>query len=159
MSLNATEEMSDLQKRLIRELQEDGRVSYRELAHRLHFSPPTIAAAIRDLESSGVVRKFTVQLDMAQLGFLMRAIVSLSVPSQDIVTGVYGALKEIPQVVRYYRVTGTVDYYVEIAATSLSDLDNALAMLGRVGKTETSIIMDDWEMPSRYLPQRQEDGK
>ena len=144
--------LTELQRAILSELQKDGRISFRELAKKLHFSPPTIAANLHELETSGVIQKFTVQLDFKKMGFLMRAIVCLSVPHQDIETGVYDALKAIPQVVRYFRATGTFDYYVEVAALSLADLDNALSRLGKIGKTQSSIVMDSWEDTSRYLP-------
>lgn len=145
------DELTELQRAILTELQRDGRISFRELAKKLGFSPPTIAANLREMEASGVIRGFTVLLDFKKMGFLLRAIVCLCVPQQDIETGVCDALKAIPQVVRYYRATGNFDYYVEVAALSLADLDSALASLGKIGKTQTSILMDSWEDSSRYL--------
>ena len=138
-------ELSELQKRIVEELQVNSRISFKELAEKLHFSPPTIASQLHELESAEVVQKFTVQLDYHKLGFLLRAIASVSMPNQDIKTGIQNILATIPQVVRYYRVTGVFDYYVELVATSLADLDSALISLSRVGKTQTSIILESYE--------------
>jgi hypothetical protein len=44
--------------------------------------------------------------------------------------------------VRYFRITGEFDDYVELAARSLSDLDRALVDLCRVGRTQTSIVLE-----------------
>jgi Lrp/AsnC family leucine-responsive transcriptional regulator len=137
--------LSGLQKRIIDELKENSRVSFRELARKLHFSAPTIAAGLRELEESDVVQKFTVLIDHEKAGFALRAIASVSVPLQEFRTGIDDILCSIPQVVRYYRVTGEFDYYVELAARSLSDLDKALIDLCRVGKTQTSIVLESRE--------------
>jgi Lrp/AsnC family leucine-responsive transcriptional regulator len=135
-------ELSDLQKRIIDELKGNSRISFRELAKKLHFSAPTIASSLHELEESEVIQKFTVQLDHEKAGFALRAIVSVSVPLPEFRAGIDDILSSIPQVVRYYRVTGEFDYYVELASTSLSDLDHALVDLCRVGKTRTSIVLE-----------------
>ena len=137
--------LSDLQKRIIDELKENSRISFRKLAKKLHFSAPTIAANLQELEESGVVQKFTVRLDHEKAGFMLRAIASVSVPLSEFRAGIDDILNSIPQVIRYYRVTGAFDYYVELIATSLSDLDHALVDLSRVGKTQTSIVLESYE--------------
>jgi Lrp/AsnC family leucine-responsive transcriptional regulator len=138
-------ELSDLQKRIIDELEKNSRISFRELAKKLHFSAPTVAANLRDLEESEVIQKFTVQIDHEKAGFALRAIASVSVPLSEFRAGIDDILLSIPQVVRYYRVTGEFDYYVELAARSLSDLDRALIDLCRVGRTQTSIVLESRE--------------
>jgi Lrp/AsnC family leucine-responsive transcriptional regulator len=137
--------LSDLQRRIIDELNENSRVSFRELAKKLHFSAPTIAANLRELEESEVIQKFTVRIDHEKAGFMLRAIVSVTVPLPEFRAGIDEVLCAIPQVVRYYRVTGEFDYYVELVAVSLSDLDRALIDLCRVGKTQTSIVLENRE--------------
>jgi Lrp/AsnC family leucine-responsive transcriptional regulator len=137
--------LTDLQKRVIDELNENSRVSFRELAKKLHFSAPTIAANLRELEESEVIQKFTVQINHEKVGFMLRAIVSVTVPLPEFRAGIDDVLCSIPQVVRYYRVTGEFDYYVELVAVSLSDLDHALIDLCRIGKTQTSIVLESRE--------------
>jgi Lrp/AsnC family leucine-responsive transcriptional regulator len=137
--------LSDLQRRIIDELKENSRVSFRELAKKLHFSAPTVAANFRELEDSEVIQKFTVRLDYEKTGFMLHAIASVTVPLPEFRAGIDEVLCSIPQVVRYYRVTGEFDYYVELAAVSLSDLDHALIDLCRIGKTRTSIVLESRE--------------
>ncbi|MDR2137613.1 MAG: Lrp/AsnC family transcriptional regulator [Synergistaceae bacterium] len=160
MGLNEnTGGLSDLQKRIIDELKENSRISFRELAKKLHFSAPTIAANLRELEESEVVQKYTVRLDHEKAGFMLRAIASVSVPLSEFRMGIDDILNSIPQVVRYYRVTGAFDYYVELAATSLSDLDHALVDLCRVGKTQTSIVLESHEKGCPSLAEQTSEGK
>lgn len=156
---DVSKDLSELQKRILEELQLNSRISFRELSEKLHLSPPAIAAKIRDMESEGIIRRFTIHLDYKKLGFLLRAIVSISVPNQDVEAGTHDILMGIPQVVRYHRGTGMYDYYVEVAATSLSDLDHALTSLSRVGKTQTSITLESYERDSFCLSSACDDKK
>jgi Lrp/AsnC family leucine-responsive transcriptional regulator len=149
--------LSGLQRRIIDELMENSRISFRELAKKLHFSPPTIAANLRELEESGVIQKFTAQIDHEKAGFALRAMVSVSVPLSEFRAGVDDILLSIPQVVRYYRVTGECDYYVELVAKSLADLDCALIDLCRVGRTQTAIVLESRE--KGYPPLADAKGK
>jgi Lrp/AsnC family leucine-responsive transcriptional regulator len=139
-------EMSELQKRMVDELLKNGRISLKALSEKLKFSTPTIAANFRELEESQIIRRFTVQIDHEKTGFAIRAIVFVTVPLPEFRTGIDDILKAIPQVVRYCRMTGEFDYFVELAAISLTDLDHALIDLCRVGKTQTSIILESQEI-------------
>jgi Lrp/AsnC family leucine-responsive transcriptional regulator len=130
---------------MLDELLQNGRITLKELSNKLQFSAPTIAANFRELEEDEVIRKFSVEIDHEKAGFGIRAIVSMTVPLPEFRKGIDENLQAIPQVVRYYRVTGDFDYYVEIAATSLAELDDALIALCYIGKTQTSIILESHE--------------
>lgn len=143
--------ITDLQRRILSELERNGRLSFRELGKRLGFSAPTIAGNLHDLETSGVIQKFTMQLNFEKMGFMLRAIICLSVTMNEDGMSAAAAISGIPQVVRYHRVTGMFDFYVEVAAVSLPDLGDAVAQLNKIGKTQTSVVMESWEDASRYL--------
>ncbi|MDR2529590.1 MAG: Lrp/AsnC family transcriptional regulator [Synergistaceae bacterium] len=137
--------LPDLQKRILEELKEDCRTSSKELAKKLNFSVAAITANLHELEKSGVIQKFTVRLDLEKIGFMLRAIVSVSILPSESSVEIDEVLSSIPQVVRYYKVTGEFDYYVELAATSLADLESSLMNLCRIGKTQTSIVLESRE--------------
>ena len=64
-----------MNRRMLGELQRDGRVSLAELARRLHISPPTVAERLTRLESAGVIRGYHADVDPVAAGYSLTAIV------------------------------------------------------------------------------------
>ena len=53
--------------RLLAELQADGRLSFNELARRVHLSPPAVAERVRRLEQAGVITGYAARVDPARV--------------------------------------------------------------------------------------------
>ena len=70
--------LSDIDRRLVALLVEDGRMSVNELAGRLHVSRATAYARLRRLRQDGVITGFTASVDPARAGLGVTAIVLCS---------------------------------------------------------------------------------
>lgn len=54
--------------RILKELQQDSRLSIRELSKRVNLSPPSVTERIRKLEDSGIIEGYTIKINEAALG-------------------------------------------------------------------------------------------
>ncbi len=54
---------------ILREVQQDGRISNNELARRINLSQPAAHSRLKRLQSAGVIQGFTAQLDYEKLGY------------------------------------------------------------------------------------------
>ena len=61
-----------IDRRIIGILQTDGRISWRELADRVHLAPSSVADRVRRLEQTGVIRGYAASLDPRALGHDVR---------------------------------------------------------------------------------------
>jgi len=61
--------------RILTELQADARTSLAELGRRVHLSQPAVAERVRKLEAAGVITGYRATVDLAALGFGIRALV------------------------------------------------------------------------------------
>lgn len=68
----------DLDERLIKAMQEDGRASLRALARRLGVSTTTVGKRLQRLLERGIIRRFKPVLDYEKLGFQITTITQLS---------------------------------------------------------------------------------
>jgi Lrp/AsnC family leucine-responsive transcriptional regulator len=125
--------------RILAELQEDARLSHAELARRVHLSPPSVAARIRQLEERGVIRGYRLELGLPALGLAVLAFVR--VRSRPAGRPTFGqAIRAMPEVLECHHVTGEDCYVVKVATRSMAHLEDVVSELGRHGETTTSIV-------------------
>lgn len=132
--------LDDISWILLEALQENARLSYRELGERAGLTPPAVAERIRRLEQSGVVKGYRAVLDLAALGWPIIALVRLSPrPGLD-ETEVEDVVLDLDNnVLEAHRVTGSEHMWVKLAASSLEDLDQILGKIRTVASTTTSV--------------------
>ena len=69
--------LDDVNRRLLAELQEDGRLSLAELGRRVGLSPPAVGERLQRLEQDGVIRGYRAEVDPRALGLSLSAIVRI----------------------------------------------------------------------------------
>ncbi len=113
---------------ILRELLLDSRRTLQEIGEAVQLAPTTCWSRIKRLEAEGVLRKYTVELDRARLGWGDTVIVQLTLASHtDETLYEFGrALAEIPEVMDAYLVSGDYDYYIRIAVRDTRDYERLL---------------------------------
>jgi Lrp/AsnC family transcriptional regulator, leucine-responsive regulatory protein len=126
-------------RRLLRELQVEGRVGMAELGRRVGMSAPAVAERVQRLERAGGITGYRAEIDPAALGFSVSAVVRIR-PSP-------GQLQRIPEIARETvevgecsRITGEDCYLLRLHLRSIDDLENVLDRFTPYGLTTTSII-------------------
>jgi Lrp/AsnC family leucine-responsive transcriptional regulator len=113
---------------ILRELLADSRKTLQEIGAAVKLSPTTCWSRIKRLEAEGIVRKYTVDVDRARLGYKDTVIVQLTLASHnDETLYQFGRiLAEIPEVMDAYLVSGDYDYYIRIAVRDTRDYERLL---------------------------------
>ena len=137
---------TDLQ--LLKILQENGRISIKELAQRVHLSPTPVFDRVRRLESSGVIERYTTVLNAAKLGqgFLVFCSVKLRRMGKDIAHDFVERVKDIPEVAECYNISGEFDYLLKIYAPDMQYYNefciNVLGTIESLGSIQSSFVMN-----------------
>ncbi|HSV80530.1 MAG TPA: Lrp/AsnC family transcriptional regulator [Ramlibacter sp.] len=113
---------------ILRELLVDSRRTLQEIGDAVKLSPTTCWSRIKRLEAEGVIRKYSIELDRARLGYKDTVIVQLTLASHtDETLYQFGkVLAEIPEVMDAYLVSGDYDYYIRIAVKDTRDYERLL---------------------------------
>ncbi len=108
--------------RILRELSRDGRISNAALAERVGLSPSGVLRRVQELERSGVIVGYRVQLDRTALdrGFLAYMTVGLSTHTKAAQEAFERAVASAPQVRECHNVTGTVEYLLRVEVADLA---------------------------------------
>lgn len=105
-----------IDRKILREIQEDGRISMVELADKVGLSVSPCLRRLRKLEESGVIRKYVALLDPAhlQLGVNVFVTVSLTQHDEPSLRRFESAVQEHPEIVDCYAMVGNQDYMMRI---------------------------------------------
>ncbi|MEJ8572127.1 Lrp/AsnC family transcriptional regulator [Microbaculum marinum] len=107
--------------KILRELQVDGRITNVELAKRVGISAPPCLRRVRALEEAGIIRGYRTLLDEKSLGFDVSAFAYVSLASQaeaDLIAFEERAA-DWPIVRECYMLSGEVDFLLKCAAKDL----------------------------------------
>lgn len=131
--------MDAIDRKMLRLLVEDGRMSVTELADAVHLSLSAASQRLRRLRDSGAIERFTVRLGGPAVGRPIDALVDLQLTPGAPWSGIDDALRENPDVVDAVHLTGGFDYQIRVRSASIGDLDRLLQDLKeRLGVRETS---------------------
>ncbi|WGD29927.1 Lrp/AsnC family transcriptional regulator [Ancylobacter sp. WKF20] len=114
-----TLDMFDL--RILRELQEDGRLTNQELSERIGLSPSPCLRRTRRLEEEGLIAGYEARLDASKLGLGVMAFIHVHLERQveEAARDFEAAVLALPQVVACYSVTGDSDYMLHVVCEDL----------------------------------------
>ncbi len=113
---------------ILRILLEDSRRTLQEIGAEVGLSPTTCWSRIKRLEAEGVIKRYTVDVDPAKLGYRDSVIVQLTLESHtdDTLYAFGQVLATIPEIQEAYLVSGDYDYYIRIAVRDTRDYERLL---------------------------------
>ena len=119
--------------RILAILQENAERSISEIAEAIHLSQNACWRRIRQLEEQGYILKRVALLDAVKLGAGMTVFVMVRAGehSQEWLERFAEAVRKIPEIVEFYRMTGEVDYLIKIRVADIAGYDRVYKQLIR----------------------------
>jgi DNA-binding Lrp family transcriptional regulator len=143
MKLDATD------KQILKFLQEDAKMTTKELAYRLGLTPTPIFERIKRLEKSGLIAKYVVILDKKIAGKNLTAFctVSLKEHAREYIKEFAAEISKLPEVLECYHIAGMFDFMIKVV---VEDMDmyhhfvyNKLASIDYIGNVRSSFVMSE----------------
>ena len=133
-----------IDRRIIDALAADGRMSWRELAERVHLVPSSVGDRVRRLEERGIIRGYSARIDPEALGRGVRAVIDVSLPpgvEPDAFEQLLAARDEVSLAM---YVTGPSDYTIIVDCAGAAGLDAFVRWLkadAHVARTESRFVL------------------
>jgi len=120
--------MDAIDARILGRLQEDARLSNVELAQAVGLSPSPCLRRVRELERAGVIRRYVTVLDPQRVGLPVSVFVNVTLEKQvERALGVFeAAVRQRPEVVECYLMTGEADYLLRVVVADLTAYERFL---------------------------------
>ena len=122
-------------------LQENARMSLKDIAERVSMSPTAVGTRIDKMLSEGVLEGFTTRLNPEAMGHYTKAFVNVAVePEQK--KKFYDYINGVLNVIECNCVTGDYSMLIEARFPTTAELDTFVEELQRFGKTKTQIVFN-----------------
>jgi len=123
-----TDQLDTTDRRILSELQRNGRATNVELSERVHLSPAQCYRRQKRLEENGFVRGYVAELDAEKLGLTVTAFVSVTMANGPYKQPqkFHAAIAGISEIQECHTVTGEADYLLKVVATDLKAFSSFL---------------------------------
>lgn len=154
--------LDSIDLKILRSLQEDARISNKDLATAIGIAPSTCLDRVQRLRSIGVIAGYTLRVDPERMGRSLQAFIAVkfTVHRSGLVEPFVRHLLDQPEVRTVYHVSGQEDFLMLIAAESAKHLQRLIldkvAVRSEVTQVHTMLIFQEWDggplLPPRAQP-------
>lgn len=128
------------ERRIVEELQLDGRVSHAELGRRIGLSPTSVADRMRGMEAAGVIRGYAAIVDPVSIGLPVIAFVTMTCDGENC-RKLAGQVTKFPEVIECHRLTGDASALLKVAVPGIAALEQLVDRLAVFGKPSTALVL------------------
>lgn len=116
-------QLDEIDRRILRELQQNGRLQNIELAKRVGLSPSPCLRRVKLLEEAGIISRYVAVVDQARVGLTLSLFARVSLTAQDAETidHFIASMKRLPEVVECYIMLGESDALLRVVVSDLED--------------------------------------
>lgn len=117
--------MDHKDRQIIRALQTDGRMTNQDLAKRVNLSPSPCLRRLRNLENSGIIRGYSVDVDPKSYGLPISVFIRVRLDHHNAaeVEAFESKMHTLDQVLECYIMAGASDYLLRVIAANLEDYE------------------------------------
>jgi len=149
----ASNNLDELDKRIIKEMCTSSQGSYRQIAKRLGVHPTTLIQRVKNLEELGIIHGYRAQVDYLKLGYEFMAIVHIYVEGD--LLDVQQRIKALKDVVAVFDVTGECDSIAWVACKNREEFSaviKSMLQIKGVKKTNTYVVLNMIKDPFQFMP-------
>lgn len=134
-------------RKMLRALQLDGRMTNSDLSKTVNLSESACLRRLRALETAGVISRYAAIINERAVGFPISVFVTVTLSSQAeaSLTAFEAAVASVPEVVECYLMTGGSDYLLRLVVRDVDDLERIhsreLTRLPGVTRVSSSVAM------------------
>ena len=141
--------MDDIDMKIIDELNNNSRLSMSELGRRVNLSSPSVTERVRQMESFGVIKKYTLEVDYEKLGLPIQCIIEATVKNGD-----YKSFKnyimKYPNVEFCYRIAGNACYMLKMHFETFAKAEEFIDAVSPLVQTVTHFIFSKVQTNIRF---------
>lgn len=139
--------LDDKDKAILRLLQQNAKITVREIATQVHLSTTPVHERIRRLEETGVIRQYATLLDHSKVkkGLLAICYVSLKEHNKKSGAKFIQTIHELPEVLDCYIISGEFDFLLRVAVENMDSYYdfhvNKLGQVENIGHVQSTFVM------------------
>lgn len=141
--------IDEIDRKIIDQLRENSRLSMSELGRRINLSSPSVTERVRQMESFGIIKKYTLEVDYEKLGYPVQCIIEATIKNGD-----YQSFKKVIEnlhrVEFCYRIAGQACYMLKMQFESFSQAEEFINFINPYASTVTHFIFSPIETTLKF---------
>ena len=139
--------MDRFDRLILEALQRDGRISNKQLAQQVHLSESACLRRVRALEEDGMIERYVAMVSQSKAGIPGDVLVHIGLhrEEQSELAAFEEAVRNIPEVMECYLMTGEFDYLLRVVVTDMADFErihkDELTRLPGVARVNSSVAI------------------
>ncbi|GAA0865294.1 Lrp/AsnC family transcriptional regulator [Paraclostridium tenue] len=126
--------------KIIEILQEDGRISMKDLGKIVGLTSPAVSERVKRLEESGIIQGYKAIVNPDKLGRVIKSFINISLPSENYSNFIEYA-KDDNRIVECHHITGEDCLLLKVIVKDMYELEKVIDKIKQVGRTKTSVIL------------------
>ena len=154
-AMNYTLDATD--RRIINLLEQDAKMTIKDIAAQLNMSTTPIFDRIKKLEKTGYICGYSAIVDSKMMGFniVVYCTVTLETHNKEHIQQFVDDVHQLTEVIECYHIAGLFDYLLKVYAKDMNDyqlfITDKLASINNIGKVQSSFVMTEIKS-ERALP-------
>ena len=142
-------DFDEIDRRLLKALQADGRITNLDLAQKAHLSPAACSERVRRLRERGVIARYTALLDPVEvgLGLLVFVEISLDRTTAGVLNDFAAAIHRSPEILECHMVAGGFDYLLKARVKDMAAyrqlLGETIVQIPGVREAHTYAVLEE----------------
>ncbi|MGV3465123.1 MAG: Lrp/AsnC family transcriptional regulator [Heyndrickxia sp.] len=141
--------IDNIDKKIIDELNNNSRLSMSELGRRVNLSSPSVTERVRQMESFGVIKKYTLEVEYEKLGLPIQCIIEATVKNGDY-RSFKNYIERLPNVEFCYRIAGNACYMLKMHFETLAKAEEFIDTVSPFAQTVTHFIFSKVQTNIRF---------
>ena len=148
--------LDDTDKKLLGLLQENAKLTTKQLASYLNLTITPVFERIRKIENSGYIKKYVALADKKKLGKQLTVFCHVSLKEHDksMIRQFEALIVKIPEVMECHHIAGIHDYLLKVVTIDMENyhrfINNKLTTIGNIAKIESSFVMNELKYSTAY---------
>jgi Lrp/AsnC family leucine-responsive transcriptional regulator len=144
-----TENLDSVDIQILRCLQQDARITIKDLSREVNLSASPVFERIKRMEREGYIKRYVTVLDAEKLhkGFIVFCSVRLSPLNKKVAEEFCKIIQDIPEVTECYNISGHYDYLLKVHSPDMKYYQefilNTLGQLTMLGSLESTFVMEE----------------
>lgn len=126
--------------RIIEEIRDNARISYKNLSEAVNLSVPAVFERMKKMEERGVIQGYKTAVDYCRIGYPIHVFILLH--DDRCRDGVPYMLSQMESIFQFWIVSGEYDYLLEVYLSTSQELEDLLNELYKIGRTHTMLILN-----------------
>lgn len=132
--------MDEIDASIIEILQGEGRITMKELGHRVGLTSPAAIERVKKLEENGIIKGYYAEIDLKKVGLPIEAVILVTTEHNNCRKFADFAQAH-PNIMVCHRITGDACYLIKVAVADMDGLEKIINDVNTYGRTQTYIIL------------------